>query len=77
MEVSFTIQVRLPDVEIKSIVFDECGNADVLLSAGGVEAKCQIDAAGSDHGSVLDAVLSLAGVKIAKIDQILDKRRII
>ena len=51
MEVSFTIQVRLPDVEIKSIVFDECGNADVLLSAGGVEAKYQIDASGSDHGS--------------------------
>lgn len=64
MDVSFTVEVRLPEVEIKSIVLDEWGNADILLSAGGVQAKCRIDANGCDHDSIRDALLSLAGIFI-------------
>ncbi len=64
MDVSFTVEVRLPEVEIKSIVLDEWGNADILLSAAGVQAKCRMDASGFDHGSIRDALLSLAGIYI-------------
>ena len=64
MEVSFTIEVRLPEVEIESIIFDEWGNYDILLSAAGAQAKCRIDASGCDHNSIQDALLSLAGIYI-------------
>jgi hypothetical protein len=69
MEVFLTIDVRLPDAEVENIVFDEWGNAEVTLSAGGVLAKCSIDAMGSDHGTIRDALLSLAGVQIIKAGQ--------
>lgn len=64
MEVCFTIEVRLPEIEIESIVVDEWGNADILLSADGVKANCRIDASGCDHNSIQDALLSLAGIYI-------------
>ena len=60
MEVTFTIEISLPDVEVENIVFDEWGNADITLSAGGNHAKCRMDASGCDHNSIQDALLSLA-----------------
>lgn len=64
MEVSFTIEVRLPEIEVQSIVFDDWGNADIVLSAGSSRAQCRIAAGGSDHNSIQDALLSLAGIYI-------------
>jgi hypothetical protein len=68
MEISLTIEVKLPDVEIDSIVFDEAGNATITLSWAGAQSKCWIDAGGSDHGSINDALISLAGILIAQSD---------
>lgn len=64
MEVSFTIEVRCPNVEIESVVVDERGNADLTLSADGVKAKCRVDADGRSHGTIEDALLSLAHIHI-------------
>ncbi len=64
MDVSFTIEVRLPKIEIESIVFDDWGNAEILLSVGSSRAKCRIDASGCDRNSIQDALLSLAGIYI-------------
>lgn len=67
MEVNLAIRVSLPDVEIDSIVFDEAGNAEVVLSSGGAQARCHFDATGSDHGTVKAALLFLAGVRIERL----------
>ena len=73
MEVSFTIEVRIPNIEIESIIFDERGNADVTISADGVQEKCSLDATGSDHGTIMRALLSLAGVHINTKREVISK----
>jgi hypothetical protein len=69
MEVSFIVSVKLPDVNIERITIDALGNTDIVLSAGGLTAKCQIDADGSDYGSIYDALLCLAGIHIDNVYQ--------
>lgn len=59
MEVPVTTKIRLPKVQIESVIFDADGNADVVLSLGGAQAKCRIDA-GSGHGTFNAALLFLA-----------------
>ncbi len=66
MKVSFTIQIELSDVEIESIVPDGKGKVELVLSSGGVQARCQTDEAMSDYGPVNEALLSLAGIQIMK-----------
>jgi hypothetical protein len=69
MDVSFTIECRLPNVEIDSIVVGEAGSVTLTLSSGGRQAQCCFDANGSDHGSTYDALLFLSGIHIEKVDQ--------
>lgn len=69
MKISFTVEITLPDVQMDSIVPDEAGGFTLTLSSGGRQAECHFDETGSDHGSAYDALLSLSGVHIEKIDQ--------
>ena len=73
MEVTFTIEVKLPEVTVENVVVDGRGNADFVLSAAGVQVKCFLDAAGSDHGTILDALLTLAGIHIASKNEVMFK----
>jgi hypothetical protein len=73
MEVTFTIEVRLPEVKIESIDFDEWGNAEISLSAGLMQARCRMSAAGNDHASLERALLSLAGLQISNRNAVIFK----
>jgi hypothetical protein len=71
MEVSFTVQFNLHDVEVERITRDAEGNAEIVLSGCGRQAWCRRDASGSFQGSLERAVLALAGVEVTKETEVI------